>query len=54
MSDNGRRHAEIAQRRPPDGREGKRFRQEELYKVPESLILDIFTSINNINNIPTS
>ncbi len=45
MSDNGRRHTESAQRRPPDKREGRRLRQEELYKVPESLISEIFTSI---------
>ena len=53
ISDNGRRHTESAQRRPPNGREGRRFRREELYKVSESLISEIFTSINNINNIPT-
>ncbi|MFM7979919.1 MAG: hypothetical protein ACKPKO_11445, partial [Candidatus Fonsibacter sp.] len=51
MSDNGRRHNETAQRRPPDGRECRRFRREELYKVPESLISEIFTSIISRNNI---
>ncbi|MFM7986964.1 MAG: hypothetical protein ACKPKO_47385 [Candidatus Fonsibacter sp.] len=38
MSDDGRMHNETAQRRPPDGREGRWFRREKLYKVPESLI----------------
>ncbi|MFM7984912.1 MAG: hypothetical protein ACKPKO_36885 [Candidatus Fonsibacter sp.] len=42
MSDDGRRHKDTAQSRPPDGREGRRFRREELYKVPESLISEIF------------
>ncbi|MFM7978102.1 MAG: hypothetical protein ACKPKO_02205, partial [Candidatus Fonsibacter sp.] len=51
MSDNRRRHKETAQRRPPDGREGRRFRREELYKAPESLS-EIFTSIINRNNNP--
>ena len=46
MGDNGRRHKGTAQRRPPDGREGRRFRRAELYKVPESLISEIFTSYN--------
>ena len=54
MSDNGRQHKETAQRRPPDGREGRRFKQEELYKVPESLISEIFTSIINNNNTPNT
>ena len=45
MSDNGRRHTERAQRRPTDGREGRRFKRQELYNVPESLISEIFTSI---------
>ena len=52
MSDNRRRHRETAQRLPPTGREGRRFRREELYKVPESLISEIFTSIVNSNNNP--
>ena len=52
MSDNRRRHKETAQRLPPTGREGRRFRREELYKVPESLISEIFTSIVNSNNNP--
>ena len=52
MSDNRRRHNETAQRIPPTGREGRRFRREELYKVPESLISEIFTSIINRNNNP--
>ena len=51
MSDNGRRHKETMQRRPPDGREGKMFRREELYKEPESLISEIFTSITNNNHL---
>ncbi|MFM7977773.1 MAG: hypothetical protein ACKPKO_00515 [Candidatus Fonsibacter sp.] len=49
LSANGRRHKETAQRRPPDGRESRRFRREELYKVPESLI---FTSIINNDTLP--
>ena len=53
MSDDGRNHTESAQRKPPNDREGRRFRREELYKVPGSLISEIFTSINHINNIPT-
>ncbi|MFM7978761.1 MAG: hypothetical protein ACKPKO_05545, partial [Candidatus Fonsibacter sp.] len=52
MSDNRRRHKETAQRRPLDGREGRRFRREELYKVPESLISKIFRYIINHNNNP--
>ena len=52
MSNNGRRHKETAQRRPPYGRGRRRFRREELYKVPESLISVIFTSIINRNNNP--
>ena len=54
MSDNGRQHQETTQRRPPDGREGRRFRREELYKVPEPLISEIFTAINNSNNLPNT
>ena len=54
MSDNGRRHKETAQRRPPDGREGRRFRREEVYKVPESPISEIFASILNNNNLPNT
>ncbi|MFM7985325.1 MAG: hypothetical protein ACKPKO_39015 [Candidatus Fonsibacter sp.] len=50
MSDNRRRHKETAQRRPPDGREYRRFIRKELYKVPESLISEIFTSIINRNS----
>ncbi|MFM7980991.1 MAG: hypothetical protein ACKPKO_16910, partial [Candidatus Fonsibacter sp.] len=52
MSDNIRRHKGTAQRRPPDGREGRRCRHEERYKVPESLISEIFTYIINRNNNP--
>ena len=52
MSDEGRMHQDSAQRREPDGTEGRRFKREELYNVPEFLISEIFT-INNINNIPT-
>ncbi|MFM7979126.1 MAG: hypothetical protein ACKPKO_07395, partial [Candidatus Fonsibacter sp.] len=52
MSDNRRRHKETAQRRPPDGREGRRFRPKELYKVAESLISGMFTYIFNRNNNP--
>ncbi|MFM7988424.1 MAG: hypothetical protein ACKPKO_54840, partial [Candidatus Fonsibacter sp.] len=52
MSDDGRRHNETAHRRPPYGRDGRRFRREELYKVPESLISEIFTSMINRNNNP--
>ena len=53
MSDDSRQRKESAQCSPPDGREGRRFRREELYNVPESLTSEIFTSINNIDNIPT-
>ncbi|MFM7977833.1 MAG: hypothetical protein ACKPKO_00830 [Candidatus Fonsibacter sp.] len=52
MSDDGRRRKETTQRRPLDGREGRRFGREELYKVPESLISAIFTPIINRNNNP--
>ena len=52
MGDDGRQHKGSAQRRPPDGRKWRRFEREELYKVPESLIAEIFTSINNINKMP--
>ncbi|MFM7987525.1 MAG: hypothetical protein ACKPKO_50250 [Candidatus Fonsibacter sp.] len=52
MSDDGRRHKETAQRRPPDGRKLRRFKRKELYKVPESLISEKFTSIITHNNIP--
>ncbi|MFM7979411.1 MAG: hypothetical protein ACKPKO_08860, partial [Candidatus Fonsibacter sp.] len=47
MSDNGRRHKETAQRIPPTGREGRRFRREELYKVPESLISEIYMYVHS-------
>ena len=53
MSDNGRRHTESAQRRPPDGRVREEVQTRGVYKEPESLISQISTSINNINNIPT-
>ncbi|MFM7988015.1 MAG: hypothetical protein ACKPKO_52745, partial [Candidatus Fonsibacter sp.] len=43
MSDDSRRHKETAQRRPPDGK-GRRFKLEELHKVPESLISEMCTS----------
>ncbi|MFM7985348.1 MAG: hypothetical protein ACKPKO_39145, partial [Candidatus Fonsibacter sp.] len=52
MSDNRRRHKETAQRIPPNGREGRRFRREELYKAPEELSSEIFTSLVNSNNNP--
>ncbi|MFM7982724.1 MAG: hypothetical protein ACKPKO_25715 [Candidatus Fonsibacter sp.] len=52
MSYNGRRHKETAQRRPPYGRESRMFRREELYKEPETMISEIFTSIINRNNNP--
>ncbi|MFM7985475.1 MAG: hypothetical protein ACKPKO_39790, partial [Candidatus Fonsibacter sp.] len=38
--------------RPPNRRERRRFRREELYKVPRSLISEICTSILNNNNLP--
>ncbi|MFM7981567.1 MAG: hypothetical protein ACKPKO_19840, partial [Candidatus Fonsibacter sp.] len=41
MSDNKRRHNDTALRRPPNGREGRRFRRKELYKVPKTLISDM-------------
>ncbi|MFM7984108.1 MAG: hypothetical protein ACKPKO_32765, partial [Candidatus Fonsibacter sp.] len=47
-----RRHKDTAQRRPPKGREGRRFRHEEMYKVPEDIISEICTSIANSNNNP--
>ncbi|MFM7981633.1 MAG: hypothetical protein ACKPKO_20180, partial [Candidatus Fonsibacter sp.] len=53
MSDNKRRHNDTTQRKPPNGREGRMFRCEELYKVPESLISEIFTSIIHRNNNPS-
>ncbi|MFM7981129.1 MAG: hypothetical protein ACKPKO_17610 [Candidatus Fonsibacter sp.] len=52
MSNAGRRHNENAQPIPPNGREGRRFKREELYKVPESLISEIFTAIINRNMFP--
>ena len=52
MSDNGRRQKETTQRRLRDGRAGRRFKREELYTVPESLISEICTSIINGNNLP--
>ncbi|MFM7978619.1 MAG: hypothetical protein ACKPKO_04825, partial [Candidatus Fonsibacter sp.] len=35
MNDERKRHTETAQRAPPSSREGRNFRQRDLYKVPE-------------------
>ncbi|MFM7983407.1 MAG: hypothetical protein ACKPKO_29195, partial [Candidatus Fonsibacter sp.] len=45
ISDNGRMHNQTTQRRPPNGRESRRFGREELYKVPEDHISEICASI---------
>ena len=48
MDENGRRHKEVAQRAghpAEDRRRQTRFKQTELYRVPEELVTEIFGSI---------
>ncbi len=47
MSADRKRHNETAQRAPPSGREGRHFRQRDLYKVPGPLITEIVASIGD-------
>jgi hypothetical protein len=47
MSADRRRHKETAQRAPLSGREGRNFRQRDLYKVPEPLITEIVASMDD-------
>ncbi|MFM7986658.1 MAG: hypothetical protein ACKPKO_45820 [Candidatus Fonsibacter sp.] len=47
MNDDRKTHNETAQRAPPSSREGKNFRQRDLYKVPEQLITEIVASMDD-------
>ena len=47
MNANRKRHRETAKRAPPSGREGRNFKQRDLYKVPEPLMMEIVASMGD-------